>query len=113
MSQTKLNILWTNGDVITSEKMVMMYGINAKIHNWWDDVTIIIWGAPAKTISESEMLQEKIKMAIHTGVHVSACKACADQLGVTDLLSSLGVEIKYWGEGLTDILQSDGKLLTI
>lgn len=113
MGQSKLTILWTNGDEITSEKMVMMYGINAKLKNWWDDITIIIWGAPAKTITDSEVLQEKIKMAIHAGVHVSACKACADQLGVTDLLMSLGVEIKYWGEGLTEILQNDGKLLTI
>jgi len=41
----KLYILWTNADPITSEKMVMMYAINSKLNYWWDEVTIIIWGA--------------------------------------------------------------------
>ena len=42
---TKLYILWTNDNFITSEKMVFMYGINAKRQDWWDEVTIIVWGA--------------------------------------------------------------------
>jgi len=40
----KLNILWTNYNLITAEKMVFMYGINSKRNKWWDDVTIILWG---------------------------------------------------------------------
>jgi hypothetical protein len=113
MDKTKLYILWTNADIITSEKMVMMYGINSKLHDWWSEVTIIIWGAPAKLVAENILIQEKIKMAIHTGVNVSACKACADQLGVSDILLSLGIEVKYWGEGLTEILKENETLLTI
>ncbi|KUO69323.1 MAG: DsrE family protein [Clostridia bacterium BRH_c25] len=114
MSESKkLYILWTNADLITSEKMVMMYGINSKISNWWDEVTIIIWGAPAKLAAEDALIQEKIKQALHIGVNVTACKACADQLGVTDILLELGVEVKYWGEGLTEILKENEKLLMI
>ena len=113
MEKTRLFILWTNADVTTSEKMVMMYGINSILKDWWKEVTIIIWGAPAKLVAENELLQEKIKQALHVGVKVSACKACADQLGVTDTLLSLGIEVKYWGEGLTEILKEDEKLLTI
>ncbi|PAB60428.1 DsrE family protein [Anaeromicrobium sediminis] len=111
--EKKLYILWTNADVITSEKMVMMYGINSKLQNWWDHVTIIIWGATAKLAAENEGIQEKIKQAINIGVKVSACKACADQLGVSQELEDLGVEIKYWGEGLTGILKDNERLLTI
>lgn len=109
----KLTILWTNADPVTSEKMVMMYGINSRIEHWWSEVTIIIWGATAKLAAENPLIQEKIKQALHVGVHVSACKACADQLGVTESLLAMGVEVKYWGTGLTEILQSDQKLLTI
>lgn len=109
----KLYILWTNADPITSEKMVMMYGINSKINNWWDDVTIIIWGATVKLAVENAVLQEKIRQALHVGVNISACKACADQLGVSDVLEGLGVEVKYWGGDLTEILKENGKLLTI
>lgn len=110
---TKLNILWTNADILTSEKMVMMYGINSKIKGWWDEVTIIIWGAPAKLVAENDLMQEKIRQALDAGVKVSACKACADQLGVTQKLLNLGVEVIYWGEPLTEILKEDGKLITI
>ncbi len=109
----KLYILWTNADVLTSDKMVMMYAINGKIHHFWEDITIIIWGATAKLVSENTLIQEKIKQALHVGVHVSACKACADQLGVTHTLEELGIELKYWGEGLTEILKEDERLLTI
>lgn len=47
------------------------------------------------------------------GVIVTACKACADQLGVRSELKSLGIEVKYWGTGLTEILKSEDKLLTV
>lgn len=109
----KLYILWTNADAITAEKMVMMYAINSKIHDFWDEVTLIIWGATAKLVAENPLIQDKIKQAIHVGVHVSACKACADQLDVSETLTELGIEIKYWGQGLTDILKEDEKLITI
>jgi hypothetical protein len=114
MSESKkLYILWTSADLIVSEKMVMMYGINSKINYWWDEVTIIIWGASAILAAENELIQEKIKEAIHVGVNVSACKACADQLGVSDKLVELGVEVKYWGKHLTEILTENEKLLSI
>ena len=109
----KLYILWTNADIITSEKMVMMYAINSKTKNWWEEITVIIWGATAKLVSENAMIQEKIKLAQHVGVKFTACKGCADQLGVSEKLSELGIEIIYWGEGLTEILKENEKLITI
>ncbi len=50
---------------------------------------------------------------MEAGIHITACKACADQLGVTDDLEKLGIEVIYWGVPLTDILKNDEKLLTI
>lgn len=114
MSEKKnLYILWTNGDPITAEKMVFMYGINALLKGWWEKVTMIIWGAPAKLVSEDTTIQKKVKEALDAGVHISACKACADQLGVTETLEKLGIEVIYWGIPLTDILKNDEKLITI
>jgi len=46
-------------------------------------------------------------------VTVSACKACADQLGVTEALEEVGIEVKYWGEPLTEVLKAGEELLTI
>lgn len=113
MAGRKLNILWTNTDPITAEKMVFMYAINGKVNNWWEEITLIIWGGTVKLAAEDPIIQEKIRMALHIGVHVTASKACADQLEVSEDLEALGVEIKYWGQGLTDILKIDEKLLTI
>ncbi|MGD8388368.1 MAG: DsrE family protein [Desulfobacteraceae bacterium] len=108
-----LYILWTNGDPITAEKMVFMYAVNSLRKGWWEKVTLIIWGAPAKLSAENREIQQKIKEALDAGVYVTACKACADQVGATEVLEKINVEVKYWGEPLTGILKSGKALLTI
>lgn len=109
----KLHILWTNADPLTAQLMVMMYATNSKIHHWWDEVIVIIWGATAKLAAEDDTIQEYIKMAQQVGVQFSACEACARQLGVVEKLKAMDIEVKYWGEPLTELLQADAKLLTI
>ena len=110
---THLYVLWTNDNPITAEKMVFMYTVNSLIHGWWEKVTLIIWGAPAKLVSEDDNIQKLVKEALEAGVHVTACKACSDQLGVTETLENLNIEVKYWGIPLTEILTSEEILLTI
>ena len=90
-----------------------MYGINSLRNGWWKKVTIIIWGAPALLVSEDKDIQAKIEEAKLEGVHLTACKACADQLGVTDNLLDMGIEVIYWGVPLTELLKNNEKLLTI
>jgi len=111
--KTHLYVLWTNGDPITAEKMVFMYAINSLIRGWWQKVTLIIWGAPSQLVSEDINIQKKVKEALDAGVHITACKACADQLGVTKALEKLKIEVIYWGAPLTEILASEERLLTI
>ena len=112
-NKTHIYVLWTNDNPITVEKMVFMYTVNSLIHGWWGKVTLIIWGAPAKLVSEDDNIQKMVKEALEAGVHITACKACADQLGVTETLEKLNIEVKYWGIPLTEILTSEEKLLTI
>lgn len=111
--KTKLNLLWTNADEMTAEKMVFMYTINSLRNGWWEEVTLIIWGATTKMVSENKKIQSLIKEALDSGVHVSACKACSDQLGVTDVLIEMGIEVIYWGEPLTNVLKDEVALLTV
>jgi len=114
MSDNKhLYVLWTNDNPVTAELMVFMYTTNSLLKDWWEKVTLILWGAPVKLVSESADIQKKVKDALDAGVHVSACKGCADQLGVTDTLEKLDIEVIYWGEPLTKILKEDEKLITI
>ena len=109
----RLFILWTSKDVETFDEMVFMYAFNAKKLKWWDEVTVVIWGASARLTGDDELIQLKIKELIKGGVKVEACKACADDLGVSTKLESLGVEVKYWGQPLTNVLKSGAKLITV
>ncbi len=109
----ELFILWTNDNVFTAEKMVFMYGHNAIKKGWWDKVTIIVWGATSILTAGNSEIQTQIKEMIADGVKFIACKACADSLGVSETLSSLGIEVFYTGETLTKILKENKNLLTI
>jgi len=113
MEKTHLYVLWTNDNPITAEKMVFMYTINSLKRGWWEKVTLIIWGATAQLVGEDVTIQAKIKEALDAGVHITACKACADQLGVTETLEKLHIEVKYWGIPLTEVLKNNEHLLTI
>jgi len=44
---------------------------------------------------------------IAAGVRIEACKACADLYGVSPALGELVIDVKYRGEPLPRILQSD------
>lgn len=108
-----LYVLWTSADLITAENMVFMYATNSIIHGWWEKVTLIIWGASTKLTAQNDNIQKLIHDAQVAGVHITACKACADQMGVVSELKKLNIEIKYWGVPLTDLLKNKANLLTI
>lgn len=111
-TEDTLIILWTSGDPEVAKKMVFMYTFNAKKLGWWEKIKFIVWGPSSKLLTQDQELKNKIKDFIEIGIEVEACKACADQYGVTDALSELGVEVKYMGEPLTDYLKSNSKIMT-
>jgi hypothetical protein len=113
MEKTHLYILWTNDNPITAEKMVFMYAINSMRREWWQEVTLIIWGATTTLVAKNGDIQDKVQEALDAGVHLTACKACADQLGVTAQLEELGIALEYWGQPLTSLLKNNEQLLTI
>lgn len=108
-----LHILWTNSDPETSHNMVMMYATNGMLYNWWDQITVIIWGSTAKYVAEDEKIQERMKIATKAGVKFSACVSCANNLGVTKTLEDLDIEVIRWGEKLSKLMQNDEKVLSI
>lgn len=109
----KLNILWTTDNKETIYNMLFMYATNSKTHGWWPNVNVIIWGASAKLAGADVQIQAEIKEMICQGVTVEACKACSDNFGVSDKLVSLGVDVRYMGQPLTDYLKKGEKILTI
>lgn len=108
-----LTILWTTDNKDTFFNLIQMYAANSLRHGWWDEVTVVIWGASAKLAGNDAQVQLEIMEMIQQGVKVEACKACADINGVTETLEKCGVNVRYWGEPLTEIIKTGSKLLSI
>jgi hypothetical protein len=113
MDQDKLVVLWTTGDRETTLEMVFMYTYNAKKYGWWDNISLIIWGASSTLAAQDAEVREKLGEMKEIGIDVKACKACADDLGTTKALSDMGIEVKYMGQPLTDYLKSGARVLSI
>jgi hypothetical protein len=109
----KLNILWTTDNKDTVLQMLVMYATNSKLNGWWKEVNLIIWGASAKLVGIDTQVQAEILEMLNHGITIEACKACSDNLGVTEKLTKLGVNVRYMGEVLTNYLKSGEKVLTI
>jgi hypothetical protein len=90
-----------------------MYATNSRINGWWQEVNVIIWGASAKLIGTDTQIQAEVLEMLNHGISIEACKAFYDNLGVTDELTKLGVNVRYMGEALTTYIKSGGKVLTI
>jgi hypothetical protein len=109
---TKLLVVWTSGDRDVALKMVYMYTFNAKKNGWWDEVRFLVWGPSSKLLSEDAELQDYIKKRKEEGIELLACKACSDSYGVSEKLESLGIDVKYMGVPLTEMLKSDWVTVT-
>ncbi|HAM99953.1 MAG TPA: DsrE family protein [Marinilabiliales bacterium] len=109
----ELFILWHSDNFITAEKLVFKYAINCRFQGWFSQVTIIIWGASSQLAMRNPHIQKLIKEAMEHGIKVTACKACADELESTNVLAELGVELRYWGKPLSELIQSGKKILSV
>jgi len=108
----KLLIVWSTSEIEVAKKMILLYGSVILPRNYWDEAHIMIWGPSAKLLAENVELQEMVAKVQATGVKFSCCVVCSDDYGVTEKLSSLGIDMTHTGEMLTESLQSDWKVLT-
>lgn len=108
----KLTVIWTSGDREVALNMVFMYTLNSKLRKWWENVSLIVWGPSSKLLASDTELQNYLGKIREAGVNITACKACADNYGVSEALEKLGVEVKYMGEPLTKLLKQDSKIIT-
>ena len=109
---SRLLVVWSSGDRDVALNMVFMYTHNAKKNGWWENIRFLIWGASAKLLAEDEELQQEIQKMKEIGIQLLACKACADRYGVSQALQGLGIEVKYMGVGLTEMLKGGWTTLT-
>ena len=109
---SRLAVMWTSGDPDVAHQVCFMYADNAKKQKWFDEVILIVWGPSARLLAGDKDLQAKIKGMLDDGVKVQACQACSDSYGVTEQLRKMGIEVKYMGKPLTDLIQQGWHILT-
>ncbi|MGC9346743.1 MAG: DsrE family protein [Anaerolineae bacterium] len=106
MENEHLAVIWSSDNPEVAHKVCFMYTHNAKRHGWFEHVTLIVWGPSAELASRDIRIQEKLRAMAEDGVVLEACKACADAYGVSEKLTELGVDVKYMGVPLTEMLKA-------
>jgi len=98
-------ILWKTDNDIDIHNLVLPYALNAHKEQWFDHVTLLIWGASQKRVLEDKMISEKVKQLKEQGIRTVACKLCAENIHTDDYLKRLLVEVIYTGELLSNALK--------
>lgn len=97
-----LLVVWKSDNEIDIHNFIVPYAYNAKKHEWFSDVEVLIWGASQEKVLQDTVIQQRVKNLIKNDIKVYACKMCADNLNATELLESLGVTVIYTGVYLSD-----------
>ncbi len=105
-------IVWTSGDREVALKMVFMYAENCKKRQWMDTVRLLVWGPSGKLLVEDPQLQQHLDELKMAGVELYACKACADEYGISDKLSKLGITVIYTGSMLAELQKTGWHVLS-
>jgi hypothetical protein len=108
----RLAVLWSSGDADVAHRVCFMYTHAAMQNRWFDEIQLIVWGPSARLLAGDKDLEAKVKAMMSDGVDVKACVVCADSYGVSDQLREMDIEVKAMGHPLTELLQSDWKVLT-
>ena len=108
-----LVLLWVSRDREAALNMAFMYAKNSLRKGWWPRVRLVVWGPSAELTTQDAGIQKELKAMAKAGVELKACKACADNYGVSDQLSALGVEVIYMGQPLTRMLKEGWSVLTV
>ncbi len=110
----KLVVLWKTDNIIDVENLVIPYTHNSIKQKWFNEVVLLIWGASQKLLADNDSLKLDVEAMIHDGVRVIACIGCSDNLGVTNELIKVGIEVKGTGVELSDFLKDDNtKIITV
>jgi hypothetical protein len=110
--KNEVMIVWTTDNKETIMHMVCLYALNAKLKGWFDEVTVVVWGASQRVLSEDKEVQAKIQEMIDAGVNVVACKKCSEEMNIESELQSCGVDVFYTGVLLSDWAKSGKPLMT-
>ncbi len=82
----------------------VLYATNALRHHWLGDVKLCFFGPFESLLAEDEEVQERVAQLVGHQVPV-ACKFIADNHGISDKLTALGVDVQYVGQIVSDYIK--------
>ncbi len=107
MTNKHLVIVWKSDNETDIHNFIVPYAYNAKTHEWFDSVEVLIWGASQEKIMSDTLIQQRVMNLIKNEIPVYACKMCADKVGATETLENLGVQVMYTGVYLSTKQKDD------
>lgn len=82
----------------------LLYTTNVIRNQWIDDVRVFFFGPFEKLLAEDSEIQEwTTELANHQ--QPMACKFISDNHGVSEQLASLGVDVQYVGQPISDAIK--------
>ena len=111
---SKVLVVWKSNNDIDIHNFVIPYCYNAVVQEWFDEVELLIWGASQEKVMNDTIIQQRVANLVKNKVKVYACKMCSDNVGASDVLKEIGVNVRYTGDLLSDRLKdSEYEVITI
>jgi len=108
----RLFMILSSADPVVHRELSIPYAYNSKKQEWMDEVRVILWGPTEKMAVEDKEFQEQILLLKVAGVEVFACKACSDNFGISEELEKEGIDVRYVGTFVTEMLKEGWYQLT-
>lgn len=116
MMTNNLLVIISSGEEAQDKAMTgLMYAINAKKHNWLENVSLMFFGPSEEMVARAKpdsQLGTMLKQAFELGMTPVACKAISDGNNITTQLNGLGIETEYVGTLLSSYIKKDYQILT-
>jgi len=89
----------------------LMYAANALKHGWLADVKVVVFGPAENTLLADEDMQEMLRefqrqAEAHGGEAATACRFLSDRDGLSDELGALGLDVRYVGSHVSDLIKA-------
>lgn len=83
----------------------LMYATNARKHGWLADVKLVFFGPSEGLLLDDEDLQVMLRDFQELAGAPAACQALSDRDGQSDGLRELGVEVRFVGSYVSDLIK--------
>ena len=90
----------------------LVYPLNAAKNKWMEQIKVILFGPSEKLAAYDAEVQGRIKELLSFDVEVLACKWCADNWKISQMLEEQGINVCYVGPVISELIKKGWATLT-